>query len=83
VFSAGDNTSWIGLWGQTNEDSANGSLGTGIVLLKSTFVGTNEDKDQHLIIGRAKAGETFTYFAGGRLDEERRFCQFRRLEQLP
>jgi pectinesterase len=64
LLSCGDRYPWIGLWGQTNEDSVNGSLGTGIVLSKSTFVGMNEDNDQHLIIGRVKAGETFTYFAG-------------------
>jgi hypothetical protein len=64
MLSRGDKNSWIGLWGRTNEDSANGSLGTGIVLLKSAFVGINEDKDQHLIVGRAKAGKTFTYYAG-------------------
>jgi pectinesterase len=64
LLSSGDKHPWIGLWGQTTEDSVNGSLGTGIILLKSTFVGMNEDNDQHLIIGRVKAGETFTYFAG-------------------
>jgi len=64
LLSRGNNNPWIGLWGQTAEDSVNGSLGTGVVLLKSTFIGMNEDKDQHLIIGRAKVGETFTYYAG-------------------
>lgn len=64
LLTRGDKNPWIGLWGQTNEDSANGALGTGVVFLKSVIVGVNEDKDQHLMIGRAKAGETFTYFAG-------------------
>jgi pectinesterase len=64
VLSRGDKNPWIGLWGQTNEDSVNGALGTGVVLLKSTFVGVYEEKDQHLIIGRVKAGETFAYYAG-------------------
>lgn len=63
-LSRGDESPWIGLWGQTNDDSANGALGTGVVLSKLAYVGVKEDKNQYLIVGRAKAGETFTYFAG-------------------
>lgn len=55
---------WVGLWGQTNDDPVNGSLGTGVVLTKSSYVKMSEDKDQYLIIGRAKTGKAFTYYAG-------------------
>lgn len=55
---------WMSLWGLTNSDTANGFLGTGIVLSSSSLVQFTEDKDQYLVIGPAKAGEPFTYYSG-------------------
>jgi pectinesterase len=55
---------WMSLWGLTNSDIVNGSLGTGVVLQASASVKFTEDKDQYLIIGNAMAGEPFTHFSG-------------------
>lgn len=55
---------WLSLWGPTNDDQINGSLGTGIVMPSSSFVEMNEDSIQYLIIGKAKSQSEFTYYAG-------------------
>ena len=55
---------WMGLWGATNRDSVNGSLGTGVVIRASEFVQFAKDSTQYLIIGGAVTGEPFTYYAG-------------------
>lgn len=55
---------WMGLWGPTNSDSVNGSLGTGVVFPSSAFVQFTEDSAQYLLIGRAVTGERLTYYAG-------------------
>jgi pectinesterase len=55
---------WMGLWGPTNRDSVNGSLGTGVVIQASEFVRFAQDSAQYLIIGGAVTGEPFTYYAG-------------------
>ena len=55
---------WMSLWGPTNSDSANGSLGTGVVFPSSAFVQFTEDSAQYLLIGRAFTGESLTYYAG-------------------
>ncbi len=59
-----DNGSRAALWGPTNDDPANGSLGTGIVLLPSSVVGTRADSIQVLVLARMDGGESFTYWAG-------------------
>jgi len=55
---------WVGLWGPTTNDTANGSLGTGIVFSPSSFDMFTEDQDQYLVIGRTKVGHPFVYYCG-------------------
>jgi pectinesterase len=54
----------VGLWGQTNDDPVNESLGTGIVVPRENFVAMKEDKNHYLIIGKTTGRKPFTYFAG-------------------
>jgi pectinesterase len=56
--------SWMGLWGRTNSDSVNGSLGTGVVFPASAFVQFAGDSVQYLLVGRAVTGVPLTYYAG-------------------
>lgn len=62
--SGNEKHGWLSLWGPTNDDSANGSLGTGVVVPKPAFVGMNEDSSQFIIIGKTVPERTFTYYAG-------------------
>jgi pectinesterase len=55
---------WIGLWGLTTDDTTNGSLGTGVVMPKSSFRGTLEDQDHYLISGFTLDNRPVTYYAG-------------------
>ena len=55
---------WMGLWGATNSDTVNGSLGTGVVFPRPAFVQFTEDSVQYLLIGRTVTGEPLTYYAG-------------------
>ena len=64
VLSSEAGRGWMGLWGPTNRDSVNGSLGTGVVVQPSAFVRFAEDSVQYLIIAGAVTGEPFTYYAG-------------------
>ncbi|HUI10418.1 MAG TPA: DUF4861 family protein [Bacteroidota bacterium] len=56
--------SWMGLWGMTNSDTVNGSLGIGVVLPPFTDPEPAEDSVQVLLVGRVKCGVPFTYYAG-------------------
>lgn len=65
VRVSGDKRSgWLALWGPTNDDPANGSLGTGVVLAPSTVVGRHDDSVQVLLLARLTAGQSFVYWAG-------------------
>jgi hypothetical protein len=64
VESHNTNRDWMGLWGPTNDDPVNGSLGTGIVLPGSGFNSMAEDSTQFLALSSARVGEAFTYYAG-------------------
>jgi pectinesterase len=55
---------WMSLWGATNADPVNGSLGTGIVFPRSAFLRFADDSIHCLLIARAREGKTFTYYAG-------------------
>ena len=55
---------WVSLWGLTTEDTANGSLGTGIVMPRSTFNTLKEDSVQYYLIGRTTPDKRLTYYAG-------------------
>ncbi len=56
--------SWISLWGLTNDDTTNGSLGTAVVIPPSSYKAMVEDSTHYLIIGKVRSGRTFTYYAG-------------------
>ena len=64
VVASDGSRAWLGLWGLTNNDPVNGSLGTGVVFPASAFVQFAEDSTQYLLIGHAVTGEPFTYYAG-------------------
>ena len=55
---------WIGLWGPTNRDPVNGSLGTGVVIGRSGLLQFAQDSVHYLVIAEAVTGEPFTYYAG-------------------
>ena len=55
---------WIGLWGLTNADTSNGSLGTGVVLSQGSFVQCTEDAAQFLVLCPMDPGMPFSYYAG-------------------
>jgi Domain of unknown function (DUF4861) len=63
-ISRNEEECWIGLWGPTNDDTVNGSLGTAVVMSPSPYKAMAEDNDQYLIIGKARSGQTVTYYAG-------------------
>ena len=52
------------MWGPTTDDTANGFLGTGIVFSPLSFTRFTADSDQYLVMGSAKVGEPFVYYAG-------------------
>lgn len=64
TFGRDENACWISLWGQTNDDPVNGYLGTGIVLGPQQCAGFVEDGGQYMILGKAVAGNRFSYYAG-------------------
>jgi len=50
--------------GAPGEDSANGSLGTGIIVPSASYAGSAQDSANHLILGKARSGQWCTYYAG-------------------
>jgi pectinesterase len=64
TVSGDERRGWLALWGPTNGDPVNGSLGTGVLVLASTVAGKHEDSVQVLLLGRLTAGQPFTYWAG-------------------
>jgi unsaturated rhamnogalacturonyl hydrolase len=57
-------SAWVMLWGQINEDTANGYLGTGVVFPKKVFGGFRDDTTHAFITANATPGTTLTYYAG-------------------
>jgi hypothetical protein len=55
---------WLSLWGLTDEDSANGYLGTGVVMPGGSFREMRETEDHYLVIGSVSPGNRLTYYAG-------------------
>jgi pectinesterase len=55
---------WVSLWGPTNDDSANGELGTGIVIPPETFRGAPEDSLHCYVLGMTTPERTLTYYTG-------------------
>ncbi|RPH29575.1 DUF4861 domain-containing protein, partial [bacterium] len=49
--------SLVALWGPTNDDPVNVSLGTGIILLPSTVVRKHEDTSHVILLGHLTGGE--------------------------
>jgi len=61
---ADDRGGLLALWGPTNDDPVNGSLGTGVLLAPSTVAGRAEDSSQVMLLGRISSGGAFSYWAG-------------------
>jgi hypothetical protein len=64
TFSKDEKEGWFSLWGLTNADTINGSLGMGIVMPSTTLKTAFEDTVQYLVNGKAKTGKPFVYYAG-------------------
>jgi hypothetical protein len=54
----------LALWGPTNGDTVNGSLGTGVLLVPSAIVGKHDDSVQVFLLGRLTPDKPFIYWAG-------------------
>jgi hypothetical protein len=61
---ANESEGWISLWGPTNDDSANGELGTGIVMPPESFRGAPEDSLHCYVLGMTTPERTLTYYTG-------------------
>lgn len=61
---ANEKQGWLSLWGPTNDDSANGNLGTGIVMPVSSFREMKENKEHYLAIGVTSPDKRLVYYAG-------------------
>lgn len=55
---------WISLWGPTNDDPVNESLGMGVVMMKKNLAFVREAKDHSFIIAETTTGATLTYYSG-------------------
>ena len=55
---------WMGLWGATNGDTVNGSLGTGVALPPEIHAEPAEDSVHYLMTGWVTAGRALTYESG-------------------
>ena len=63
-LSGDEQRGWLALWGPTNSDPVNGSLGTGILLTPSAVAGMREDSLHVMLLGHLVAGQPFVYRAG-------------------
>ena len=64
VLDADKNAGVLALWGPTNEDPANGSLGTAVLLPSSALSGLQEDSVQVLLLGQLLQAKPFRYWCG-------------------
>ncbi len=55
---------WAGLWGPTNEDPVNGSLGTGVVLAPPASGTVTGDTTHFGVLVAARQGSPLVYYAG-------------------
>jgi pectinesterase len=55
---------WVGLFGPTNDDPVNGSLGMGAILPGGNFKRISEDATHVLVHGVVRSGTTVIYYAG-------------------
>jgi pectinesterase len=55
---------WMSLWGLTNTDSINGSLGTAVVFPFAESVSAIEDSVQYLMATTIEKKKTFIYYSG-------------------
>jgi pectinesterase len=73
---------WMSLWGSTNADAVNGSLGTAVVLPADTQFKFWEDSLHTLMIVPLKIGMRLTYYAGagwtrsGDFSSEDSWCRY-------
>jgi pectinesterase len=64
ALQAGAGNGALALWGPTNDDPVNGSLGTGILLKPAAVAGKHDDSVQVILLGRMEIGKPFVYWAG-------------------
>jgi unsaturated rhamnogalacturonyl hydrolase len=64
TVSNDEEAGWMSVWGLTDNDSANGYLGTGIIMPIPSYRKTLETSDHYLMISTVPSGEWFTYYAG-------------------
>ena len=64
VSTAGPDTRWISLWGPTNEDPENGSLGLGVVFVHPDSRGVVDDSTHFGLLGTALNNRPVVYYAG-------------------
>jgi pectinesterase len=64
VRYANGNEGWLSLWGSVDDDSANGSLGIGIVVQRNSLRRMEEDSTHYLIIASSSPGKRLAYYAG-------------------
>jgi Domain of unknown function (DUF4861) len=55
---------WAALWGATNNDPVNGSLGTAVVMSRDFFRAIREDSTHLLILGAVESDRPVRYLAG-------------------
>jgi pectinesterase len=55
---------WLSLWGDVNDDSANGLLGIGVIIPNKSFKSFGEDSSHYLIIGKTDTNKQLTYYTG-------------------
>ncbi len=64
VVSKSEGSCYLSLWGATNADSVNGSLGTAVLFPAGTAVGFSEDSLQYFMNREIEQGTKITYHSG-------------------
>ncbi|MBP9211661.1 MAG: DUF4861 family protein, partial [Bacteroidetes bacterium] len=64
VVSKSEGFRYLALWGSTNADSVNGSLGTAVLFPAGTTVGFSEDSLQYFMNREIEQGTKITYHSG-------------------
>jgi hypothetical protein len=59
-----EESGWISLWGPTNDDPVNESLGIAVVVPKNNLAFLRDAKDQLFAVAGAGTGTRLTYYAG-------------------
>lgn len=64
VMSKHEASRYLALWGSTNKDSVNGSLGTAVLFPAGTDIGFSEDSLQYFMSREILQGKKVTYYSG-------------------